>query len=210
MKLPILVPDETGADGYATFFPVGSSTYWPKPIRVVTRELVRKNLKKIIKQSEIALFLGIIRLRDAYDAKDEIQLQAAHEQVWPWLESVSHGSVPGWTEDEAKKAYSEQIVKEWDQIRFNYSQLVTKVFRDARLVLWYSEKSENFTPAVFCPDWKTSAFVSAFLGKILVCPNCGNPFLPKSKEIYCTTKCQNTYRQRRFRLRAKARKRRKR
>jgi hypothetical protein len=210
--LPVLIPDEK-SDEYATFFSIGATggSDWPKPVRVLTTKDVQKNLRKAIKQSEINLFNGILRLKRAYDEKDELELQSAYLLVWPWLENVSHGDAHNWTEEQAKQSYSEMIsFKSSDHIRFDYSQLVTRVFEAARLVMWSPEKSKNFTPAVFCPDWRTAAFVIAFLGNILVCPICNRLFASTGKKIYCTTKCQNSHRQRRFRFRAEARTRRKR
>lgn len=202
-QIPVLVSDKAGRDGYAHFYPRGA-TGWPNTVRVINTTLIAKRLRKILEPSEIKLFNGILQLNRAYEARDELQLREAYEKVWPWLESVSHTSSPGWTDKDAMKFFTENVSVTADRypIALHSSQLVTKMFENARLVMWYSDDAESFVPAIYCRDWKCAAFVSAFLGKLLICPNCKKLFVPKDeKNAYCKLKCQNNHRQKRFRFR---------
>jgi hypothetical protein len=57
-----------------------------------------------------------------------------------------------------------------------------------RLVI--SKKDCRLLPALYCPDWKTAAFVLTFMGRVRACanPKCRAVFVPPTdKEHYCTT-----------------------
>jgi hypothetical protein len=208
-EIPVLVPDENGRDGYAHFFSRGTPGY-PKTVRKVTTTEIKKRLKTIVDRSEIKLFHGLIQLNRALEARDELQVREAYEKIWPWLKSVSHVPAPGWTDKDAMTFFSKNVSVTADryQIALHYSELVTTTFENARLVMWYSDKNESFVPAIYCPDWRCAAFVGAFLGNLLICPNDNKLFVPKDdgKNAYCTLKCQNAYRQKRFRFREGLRK----
>jgi len=63
-------------------------------------------------------------------------------------------------------------------------------------------------PALYCPDWKTAAFVVTFLGRVRVCanPKCNAVFVPSTdKEHYCIPAHGVAYRVARSRWRAKQR-----
>ncbi|MBZ5667548.1 MAG: hypothetical protein LAO30_23495 [Acidobacteriia bacterium] len=88
----------------------------------------------------------------------------------------------------------------------NYSRLIANMFERARLVMLFSEKDGRFLPALYCPDWKTAAFVVTFTGRVRVCanPKCNAPFIPSTdKEHYCTPAHGVAYRVARSRWRAK-------
>jgi hypothetical protein len=134
---------------------------------------IEKRLGKIFSSKDIALFAGVENLKAAYDAEDVLTLHRAIQQVHPWE--------PGpWnlgTDDKPN----------WIGVHAIYSRVVTERLRDARLVTWCSDKERRSLPGIYCPDWKTAAFATAFIGHIRACPKCGNPFTPKTdNQAYCT------------------------
>src|SRR5262249_45072897 len=75
------------------------------------------------------------------------------------------------------------------------------------VVMWRT-KSEQFLPAILCPNVRTASFVAAAFRGLAVCPNCLRLFDPYAERIdgskgdkYCTAACGSRYRQRLYRRR---------
>src|SRR4029077_10209839 len=83
---------------------------------------------------------------------------------------------------------------------YHYSQLATKALEEARLVLWWMPKRQQFSPAAYCPNLKTAIFLKGLLGNIRVCPRCGKLFIaPKRNILYDKIQCREAHRLERWR-----------
>lgn len=84
-------------------------------------------------------------------------------------------------------------------------RLLTHALRSARLILWREEKGQRLLPAIYCPDTATALYVRALIRiagsrALLICPNCGNPFLqPRPNQDYCSIRCREAHRVARWR-----------
>jgi hypothetical protein len=204
VTLPVLIDAKRleDADGWATCFPPTRS-YSYRAVRVAEKWEVKKRLPDIFPSkarsqlNEKLLYVGAGLLKRAHDAKDELGLQPAVENVLPWV-PVLEGHPPKFrAPGEAK----------WAGVRVIYSSLMSNVLQDARLVMWCSDKEGRFLPGVYCPDWKTAAFVTMVMEHIRVCPKCHQPFIPKADNVdYCTPAHGVAYRTARSRTKRRAQK----
>jgi hypothetical protein len=186
VTLPILVDADSTeqADGWGTCFPAANRTKL-MAVRVVNAGEIKRRLLKIFSSKEVSrtnekfLYLGAGLLNRAYEAKDEWALQEALKQVHPWIPRIS-----------GKESVNPDADKR-EGARWDYSSLMSNALQDARLVMWWPwpEQGQRFaSPAVYCPNWKTAAFVAMFMEYIRVCPNpkCNRPFIPKTdNQDYC-------------------------
>jgi hypothetical protein len=201
-SLPILVPDGSGEiNEIVNFYPRDEEG--SIPIHIVRDRDIRDRLRKIIDPSEIDLFLGIIELKQAHDAKDEQALERAYHRVYPWLQNVCRTRNANEAAAE-RKLHAAAFARAPEQIQWDFSQLVTSALGDARLVMWFSWKEQRFLPAVYCPTWRTAAFVKTFLGRVRSCPQCGKLFVPANNNVfYCKAAHRDAYRVARWRSRKK-------
>ena len=191
--LPVLVDaagEKCGADGWTTCFPPGS--YLKETgVRQVKSGEVLALLRKIFTPEELFVYVGAQQLKQAYHTASklkfrknraiELDIRVAFDRVRPWLPGQNipgvqvQWRVPGLTTE-----------KEQGGARWLYASLMCNALKDARLVMWCSDKESRFLPGVYCPDWKTAAFVHLFMEHILICPKCKEPFIPKSdNQGYC-------------------------
>jgi hypothetical protein len=209
--LPVLV--ELGAedslkeaDGRADFLPGERGDSF---LRVVRPTDVQERLRRIFGPKEISLFLGAIQLRQALETEDEWALQTASQKIRPWLPDFAE--IPTSLLEIDTKRRTASFKQTGIDRRYsgflNYSRLIADKFRAAQLVMFASERQGRLIPALYCPDWKTAAFVVTFMGRLRVCPKCNAVFIPPTeKDYYCPgTKHGAAYRTARSRWRAKQR-----
>jgi hypothetical protein len=205
VTLPILVAANITKemDGWGTFFP--ADRIESMAVRVVSEEDIKSRLRTIFRPKDLPLFVGAIELKQAYDAKDELSLQRASEKVRPWIKHFALPRELDWKSADGRVSFTSSGQK-WNATRWNYSRLMADMFQSARLVIWFSEKEGRFLPALYCPDWKTAAFVMTFLGRIRVCPKCSTIFIPSADNVdYCTPAHREAHRVARSRWRARQR-----
>lgn len=179
ITLPVLVnldmsPEE--ADGWA-YLVSAAGHVKHQAVRMVKPKDIKERLPTIFTPKDILQFTGAGQLKSAYDTKDVFTLRRSVERVSP--------QVPGWGGGPWNLGTDSK--PNWVGVRFIYSSSMTNLLRDARLVMWCSDKEERFLPGIYCPDWKTAAFVVSFMDHLRVCPKCGDPFSPKTdNQDYCT------------------------
>jgi hypothetical protein len=204
--LPVLIAVDSAkeADGWGTSFPPDRTE--SMAVHVVTDDDIDTRLRTIFRPEELPLFVGAIELKQAYAAKDELALQRASEKVRPWIVGFAppeEFEVKLKTRDGRALSLKSHGQK-WNATRWNYSGLMADMFQNARMVIWFSEKEERFSPALYCPDWKTAAFVMTFLGRIRVCPKCSTIFIPSADNVdYCSPAHREAHRVARWRDRKK-------
>lgn len=201
--LPVLV--EVGrlrdADGRGYFLPNGEES----AVRIVRERDIRTRLRTIFTSKELPLLLGSIKLRQALDADDGLALQDASEKVRPWLPDFV--DIPDRQEKKVGPITFERVSMKRYSAFLNYTCLMAKMFQSARLVMWFFEKEGRFLPALYCPDWKTAAFVLTFTGRIRVCPKCSKIFVARGEKVtYCTPAHREAHRMARSRWRKKQQK----
>jgi hypothetical protein len=184
VTLPIIVDaagEKGGADGWATCFP-HSNHIKETAVRKVNPEEVLERRRKIFTPEEFSVYVGAQQLKQAYDRADEFKFREGFERVRSRLAVSNIAGVqvqwrmPGLTTESDRVG-----------VRWMYSNLMSNVLQDARLVMWCSDKEQRFLPGIYCPDWKTAAFVHLFMKHILVCPKCNEPFIPKTdNQGYCS------------------------
>lgn len=194
VTLPILVDAESvqQSDGWGTCFPSPGRTK-RMAVRVVKAKDIRQRVRKIFPDREIFMFAGVNQIDHAYGVKDERELQDALEKVLPWVPRIG-GSIVSYAD-------------KWARARWDYPSVMSNALQNARLVMWCPYKGERLlSPAVYCPNWKTAAFVMTFMGSIRVCPKCERVFVPTADNVdYCTPAHGVAYRTARSRWRAKQR-----
>jgi len=200
--LPVIVelgPAEgvKDADGRARFLHGGRGDSW---VRVFRPADVKKQLRTIFSSKDISLFLGAVQLKQALETSDQWGLQTASEKIRPWLPDFTTDRIPKFEIDlKHKTAVVTEGEINWGFSSFvNFSRIIADMFAKARLVMWFDERQERgFLPALYCPDWKTAAFVVTFMGQVRVCPHpkCNTVFIPETgREFYCCTKHGVSYR----------------
>lgn len=209
VTLPVLVEVDRlkDADGRGHFLPGDRAE--ESVVRIVRKADWKKRLQTAFSTTEMPLFLGAIQLKQALDAGDDFVLQQASETVRPWL--ADYVKVPSWRleiDTVVKRVSLKKTGVNWRYSAWmNYSRLTAYTLRDARLVMWFSEKHGRILPAVYCPDWKTAMFATAFMGRLRVCPKCSDIFTPKAdNQSYCTPAHREAHRVARSRWRAKQQK----
>jgi hypothetical protein len=203
VTLPVLIDAESPevAEGEATDFPGAKRLRFTK-VRAITTAEVKRRLLEIFASKEISrinekfLYVGAGLLSQAYDARDEWGLEDALKSVRPWIPRFGFG--PETVNPNANK---------WEGARWGYSSLMSNAVQKARLVAWWPYKPERLlSPAVYCPDLKTAAFVLMFMGGVRVCPKCRVSFIPsRDNQGYCKPTHGVAYRTARSRWRAKQR-----
>lgn len=174
-------------------------------VRIVTMEDVKKWLRKEFSPKDMAMFVGSSQLKRAYDTHDDFTLRRAYEKLRPHVPTL----VPPddlqleFKSRDGRKARV-MFVKKWKATRWNYSQIMTAMFEGVRLVVWFSEASGRFIPALFCPDKKAAAFTMTLTGRMRLCPKCDALFMPTAGNVdYCCAKHRDAHRVARSRWRAK-------
>jgi len=197
--IPVLVEVDRlkDADGRGYFLPNGEDS----AVRIVRETDIKRRLKAIFTPQELPLFIGSIKLRQAYDDRDELALYDASQKVRPWIPEFAE--IPNFEPRiiSERLSFSGVSMKRYSAF-LNYSRLMAKMFESARLVMWSPEKEGRFFPALYCPDWKTAAFVLTFTGRIRVCPKCSRIFIaPADNVTYCTPAHRESHRMARSRWR---------
>jgi hypothetical protein len=203
VTLPILVDalgEKAGIDGWATCFPSANHIKEMAVRKVEPREVLERR-RQIFTPEEFSLYVGAQQVKQAYDRADEFQFNEGFERVRSELSTPNipgvqvHWRMPGLTSEKDRAG-----------VRWIYSSFMSKALQDARLVLWCSDKERRFLPGVYCPNWKTAAFVHLVMRHIIVCPKCKKPFIPGANNPdYCTPAHGVAYRTARSRWRAKQR-----
>jgi hypothetical protein len=203
VTLPVLVEVDhlKDADGRGNFLPGARAE--ESAVRIVRPSDIQKQLATIFTPKDALLYLAAIQLKQAFEAGDEFVLQQASEKMRPLMPDFV--DLQDWESGTADGRIVFKISgMSRDSARLNYSRLLTDMFQGARLVMWFSEKEGRFLPALFCPDWKTAAFVVMLMGRIRVCPKCSAVFIPSADNVtYCTPAHREAHRVARSRWRAK-------
>jgi hypothetical protein len=94
---------------------------------------------------------------------------------------------------------------------------LTRAFTDglerSRFVVWWAEPEQKFAPGIYCDDLVTALFALVLSrigqpGGLGVCRHCVQPFFrSRSKQRYCTYRCQTAAGMRRYRMKLKKAKR---
>lgn len=187
------------ATGEVTCFPSTTRTRFVK-VRAITAAEVKRRLLEIFSSKEESrinekfIYVGAGLLTQAYKAGDEYGLQYALERLDPWIPSFGTKTL---NPDGDKR----------EGARWDHSSLMSNAVQNARLVAWYPYKTKLLlSPAVYCPNLATAAYVMMFMGGIRVCPKCHVPFIPKSDNVdYCKPAHGVAHRTARSRWRAKER-----
>jgi hypothetical protein len=200
--LPVLVEVDSlkDADGRAHFLPEDSSM---RVVRVVRDTDLKKRLRTIFSPKELPLLIGAIQLKQALGAGDGLALHQGSEKVRPWLPDFI--DIRDWRWKSADGRISMEFRGKRYSALLNYIKLMADMFQSARLVIWFSEKEERLLPALYCPDWKTAAFVVTFTGRLRVCPKCSEIFIPSADNVdYCSPAHREAHRVARWRSRQPA------
>jgi hypothetical protein len=201
VTLPILVKAETlrDADGWGTFFPARHTG--SMAVRVVTPQDVAKRLRDIFGPKDIPLYTGVIRLERALESGHEGDIIDSLERVRPWIKDFAPLKEVQWKSPDGRVSFK-TVGQKRNAARWNYSGLMAELFHSAQLVVWWSEKERHFMPALYCPDWKTAAFLLAFMKHFRECPKCHTVFVPSADNVdYCTPRHREAHRVARWRAR---------
>jgi hypothetical protein len=125
------------------------------------------------------LYRGLDLLKRAFDGKDEWELSNAVRMLRPHYPQLHPGftKIEDWSGD-----------NKWEMARYLYSEHMTWAVSRSRLVVWFPNQAAGLlSPAIYCPNLKTAAFVALFRGGMRVCPKCGTLYVPdKATRDYCT------------------------
>lgn len=191
--IPVLVDaagEKGGADGWVVCFPPRSYIKHAS-VRKVSPTDVMERRRKIFTPEELFVYVGAQQLKQAYHTASrlkfrtnraiELDISQAFDRMRPGLPGQKipgvrvQWRVPGFTSENDRVG-----------VRGLYASLMCNAMKDARLVIWCSDKEDRFLPGFYCPDWKTAAFVHLFMKHIFVCPKCKEPFIPKTdNQGYC-------------------------
>ncbi len=200
--LPVLVIAREGDpfSGLANFY--SGATRGTQKVRSITKKDLKREIS-ILDHGDRAFLLAILELKKAYEIRDQFDLRRSWEKALPLLPSPWPGSRAD--EIEQREFFATFFSQTPDWAKFAVAQSSTKALEDARFVLWFSDKEQRFSPAVYCPNLKTAVFLKAFLGEIHVCPHCSKPFIPSHKgSDYCSPEHRERYRLIRWRARKRA------
>ena len=90
-------------------------------------------------------------------------------------------------------------------LAFAISEAFTKGLSKVRFVVWWSVIAHKFIPGLYCRDTMTAIYASVLSamgtpGGVGVCQKCKTPFIrSRSKQLYCSHKCQVAAGMRRYR-----------
>jgi hypothetical protein len=194
--VPVLVQTENlkTADGWGNFFSPDHKGSWA--VHVVKENEIWLRYKKIFGEKEIGLFAGVTALRQAYNKQDDFALERACKYLG--VDQPKEINIQLKLKD-GRSLSLKSHGHRWDVAGWGYSELLGKQIESARLVMWLSDS--GFVPALYCPDWKTAAYVMAFIGRIRTCPKCGEIYV--GDEDYCKASHGIAYRTARSRWNAK-------
>jgi uncharacterized C2H2 Zn-finger protein len=177
--LPILVPSVKGEshDGVANFYFLkeGPVSRTGSNVRLLRNpDISEQAMRKVLGPEDYELLRATLDLKKARETNDSLLQERAYQKLMPHLGWASVNpkvfSYPGWA-------------------NVHVPRLATLPMEEARLVLWFSGKTDGspspFIPAIYCPNLKTAIFCRAFLS-LQTCPHCGIIFLPeKENVVYC-------------------------
>jgi hypothetical protein len=92
---------------------------------------------------------------------------------------------------------------------FALTEAFTEGLSRSRFVVWWAEREQKFAPGIYCEDIVTAlyALVLSAVGQpggIGICRHCEQPFpRSRSKQRYCSYRCQAAAGMRRYRLKLK-------
>jgi hypothetical protein len=201
VTLPVLVTAESLKDsaGWGTFFP-GDHT-GNMAVQVVTPEDVIERLQTIFAPKDILLYNGVIQLMRALESGHQGDVEKCFEKVRPYIRHFAPLKEIQWKSADGRVSFK-TIGQKRNAARWNYSGLMSDVFKGARLVVWYSEQEGRLQPALYCRDWKTAAFLLAFMQHFRECPKCHTVFVPSADNVdYCTPEHREAHRVARWRAR---------
>jgi hypothetical protein len=213
VTLPILAPSNWDrADGVASFLP-GSG----KPVRELSSEDLNPNTKrgkatwKTLSIRDRDRVIGLVALRDALEARDELAIEKACARLKTArandlasvmrIRSLATVNLEGFGEHRMPVL---DLIKPQDMV----SLIVSKGLSKARLVLWWN--GDRFVPALYCQNIPAALYVKAmlkFLGGrgLAVCPHCNEPFIQTRSDMdYCSVAHREAHRVARFRAKKKA------
>lgn len=206
VTLPVLVEADSLKEsaGWGTFFPKNRTTGWA--VHVVTPQDVLKRLRTIFAPKEIPLYAGIIHLERALESGHEGEIVKSFERVSPWIKSFAPLKEMQWKSRDGRVSFK-TVGHERNAARWNYSGLMADLFQSARLVVWCPEGEVRFMPALYCPDWKTAAFLLVFMKRFRECPKCQNIFVPAADNVdYCSPEHREAHRVARWRSQQRSKK----
>lgn len=203
VTMPILVPAwearlRQELDGWVCLVSDSPTRYEvsDSAVRVATADDIQKRLTP----EEKVLVDGALQLRLAYSERDDFFLERSAKKIEQSFARV-RACVPLMERGPVK------LRGNWTGVRWVYARLMSNMLRDARVVMWCSDKKGRFLPGVYCPRWITAAFVLMFMDGMRLCPHCGNWFIPKTdNQDYCEPSHGVNYRTARSRWNAKQRK----
>jgi hypothetical protein len=191
----VLIPAAKGEayDGIANFFRIetGDGCYQSdtRRIRVLTdADVTNENARRILGADDYRVLTGALDLRQGLSTNDAKLRQQGFQKIEP-------GPLPD--------PHTEFLAQNpsWAGLRFPV--IVTDQLKDVRLVMWFAPKSQQFTPALFCPDLRVGVFLKSLMD-VRSCPHCGDLFLPhKTNVLYHSLACREAYRTGRTRWRKK-------
>jgi len=168
--------------------------------------------------------VATIELRAAVDARDNYAARAALTKLYPYLQAPTLPddvkALLGRLAGTRLASIAERVGRERLSAKIHYDESAhtlaaaefTKHMTQTRLVLWVKivpfdhwkpgKRRERLEPGILCPDLDTALYVRAALRDLRVCPCDDNPFLPeRPDQIYCSTRCRETFHKRRQRSR---------
>jgi hypothetical protein len=105
--------------------------------------------------------------------------------------------------------WSGTINGEWKTLAFALSEAFTVGLSKTRFVVWWHKAAGRFVPGLFCPDIATALYALAMwsagtAGGWAICQKCRKDFARKrTKQLYCSPKCQTAAAMSRMRLKRK-------
>ena len=207
--LPILIATVEPSDEAGTFFPANTA-FVSGPgeeerrekerngnVLVVTNRHVDEWLEKMDERIR-ATFDGVSDLKRGLDRGDALALEMGYEKL---RAAGRRDLVPT---DGLAQVFLTQNKKAAKKViaTYDYSRLLSRLLRGARLVMWYSYVESRWTPALYCPDRETAVFAMRLLGRIRVCAyaGCRDIFVPQSTDQdCCKTEHATAYRKARSR-----------
>jgi uncharacterized C2H2 Zn-finger protein len=191
--LPVLYKSLEGKqDGFGV---VDGSGF--RPLRVISREHVLSVLAETpsgkvprsLSEDEWRVVQAAHSLQNALDAHgDKLELEHAFTLLNINYPKASRGGA------------SEEL---WEVVALGK---LAKILSAARLVFWFDDRTNQLSPGIYCPDFKTAVIVSSLFGDTFhICPKCRKVFF--AKKTYCSLSCQGAHRQARYRAAKKTSKR---
>jgi hypothetical protein len=157
-----------------------------RPIRCLTAKDIEPP-SRFLSPDDKRLLSGALALRKGFETGDELLQKKGFEKIEPRNPDVLNAAQakdPRWA-------------------RLTFPRVVTERLKDVRLVMWFSPRKNQFTPALWCPDRAAGVFLQSLMD-MRFCPYCGDLFLPrKNNVIYCRISHREAHRMQRKRWREK-------